>query len=98
MLAALEQMDVEMGMCRCCEPVCLCNCPSVSLSLFFQGCPLAPALLHLLISTLPGQAAPPQEPAGVPRQSEAFQLPGGRSDAGEAVGIRAVGTQVRPDM
>lgn len=58
---------------------------------------LAPALIRLLNFTLPGHAVPPQEPPEVSRQPETFQLPGGWSDAGEAVWIWAVGTQVWPD-
>jgi hypothetical protein len=48
--------------------------------------------------SLAEHAVPPQEPAEVPWQSEAFQLPGGWSHASEAVGIWAGGTQVWLDV
>lgn len=71
-------------------------CLFLSISLYvFQQHPSAPALIHLLIFTQ--SAVPPQEP-GVPWQPEAFRLPGGRPDAGEAIGIWVGKPPAWPDI
>lgn len=54
---------------------------------------MLPTLMPLLIFTLPGHAVLPWEPPGVPRQPEAFHLPGGQLDAGEAHGFGAEPTE-----
>lgn len=71
---------------------------SISVSLFLPTASVSTcsnAFAHFPSS---GHAVPSQEPPGVPRQPEAFQLPRGWLDASEAVWIWAVGTQVWLDM
>ena len=94
---ALEQMNVKMGMSPA-MGLSVCFCPSASVSLFPPAASAGTCSDSLAHFHSSGLAVPPQEPTGIPWQPEAFQLPGGQTDAGDAVRIWAVGTQIWPDV
>lgn len=91
---ALEQINVKMGMSPA-MGLFLSNCCCVSVSSSSVAGTCSDSFAHFHSS---GLAVPPQEPTGIPWQPEAFQLPGGQTDAGEAVRIWAEGTQIWPDI